>query len=209
MPKRSRGYGLLPAALLAIVGCAGVDPQPDYERAARYVAEVTGEEHVYLPGGDDEIVTRKVEALLSDGLTADEAVQVALLNNPSLQAAFLSIGLARADVVQSSLLSNPSLTGLIRFPTEGGTRSLTCPVRAMGPAPTKASARTIRAKQVWSSRVGPMRERLFRPLRRLSQRSCGTPMFRSFLRDGHVKLLHPRLETFPTISPTSLFSFDS
>ncbi len=124
MPERSRGYGLLPAALLTIVGCRGVDPQPDYERAARYVAEVTGEEHVYLPGGDDEIVTRKVEALLSDGLTVDEAVQVALLNNPRLQAAFLSIGLARADVVQSSLLSNPSLTGLIRFPTEGGTSNV-------------------------------------------------------------------------------------
>ena len=46
-----------------------------------------------------------------------EAIQVCLLNNPGLQAAFLDIGMARADVVQSGLLSNPSLTALVRFPT--------------------------------------------------------------------------------------------
>ena len=115
------GSRVLPfSALLSLVGCAGVDPQPDYKRAAKYIAEVTGEEHVYRPGIGDEIVRRKVEELLSDGLAADEAVRISLLNNPGLQAAFLSIGLSRADVVQSSLLSNPSLTALIRFPTGGG-----------------------------------------------------------------------------------------
>ena len=88
------------SALLSVVGCSGVDPKPDYDRAAKYIAEATGEEYVYRPG-NEEIVTRRVKDLLSEGLTADEAVEIALLNNPNLQAAFLSIGLqqrARAEI---------------------------------------------------------------------------------------------------------------
>jgi len=59
---------------------------------------------------------------LSDGLTLDESVRVALLNNRMLQAAFFDIGMARADWVQSGLLANPSLGIGVMFP-EGGGRS--------------------------------------------------------------------------------------
>lgn len=123
MLERNGGCGFS-FALLALVGCAAVDPQPDYHQAARYVAEVTGEDQVYRPGADEEMISRRVEELVADGLTAKEAVQITLLNNPGLQAAFFSIGVARADVVQSGLLSNPSLTALVRFPTGGGSSNV-------------------------------------------------------------------------------------
>lgn len=59
-------------------------------------------------------------ALLADGLTSDEAVRVALLNNPNVRVALLSIGVSRADFVQSTLFSNPTLFLSLQFPDGGG-----------------------------------------------------------------------------------------
>jgi cobalt-zinc-cadmium efflux system outer membrane protein len=48
--------------------------------------------------------------LISAPLSADSAVQVALVNSPALQAVFEDLSLAQADVVQAGLLSNPVLS---------------------------------------------------------------------------------------------------
>lgn len=106
-----------------LLGCASVDPTSDYERARQNVARATGHESMYLPGQSDAVSDR-VESLLSNGLTAEEGVQVALLNNPDLQAAWMNLGMARADFVQAGLLSNPSLGGSLRFPSGGGLANL-------------------------------------------------------------------------------------
>ena len=113
---------LLPA-LLALAGCATVNPRPDYERVVKYVAEATGQDNIYRPG-DDDLVDQAVEKLLADGVSAEEAVQICLLNNPTLQAEFLNVGMARADLVQSGLLSNPSLGLSLRLPAGGGLAAL-------------------------------------------------------------------------------------
>ncbi|MHC4444771.1 MAG: TolC family protein, partial [Planctomycetota bacterium] len=106
-----------------LTGCATVDPRSDYDMAAEQITQTTGQPEVYQPG-DDEVVVRKVEELLEGGITVDEAVQICLLNNPHLQAAFFEIGMARADVVQSGLLSNPSLGLSLRLPSGGGLANL-------------------------------------------------------------------------------------
>lgn len=102
-----------------LVGCATVNPAPDYQRARQHVAAATGSGGVYAPG-DEEGITQRVNDLLADGLVADEAVEIALLNNPGLQELFQEIGVAQAEVVQSGLLSNPSLGLSFRFPAGGG-----------------------------------------------------------------------------------------
>src|SRR5713101_4389789 len=57
-----------------------------------------------------------IHALLRRTLTADAAVQVALLNNRELQATFEEIGIAQADLVEAGLLKNPIFAGDARFP---------------------------------------------------------------------------------------------
>ena len=109
---------------LALAGCAHVDATSDYRRAAALVSERTGAGEVFDPLGE-QIVAEKVSALLADGLTVDEAVQVALLNNRSFQSAFLEIGVSRADLVQSGLPSNPTVGLGLRFPEGGGRSNLT------------------------------------------------------------------------------------
>ena len=54
-----------------------------------------------------EAARTKVKALLRRQLTADAAVQVALLNNRGLQAAYNELGIAEAAMVQASLPPNP------------------------------------------------------------------------------------------------------
>ncbi len=81
----------------------------------------TGVDRVYNPE-TLSTVEDAIATLLTDGLTTNEAVQVALLNNRRFQALFQEIGVSRADVVQSRLLSNPSVGLSTRFP-EGGGRS--------------------------------------------------------------------------------------
>lgn len=53
--------------------------------------------------------------LLDRELSADTAVQIALLNNPDLQATFEDLGIAQAEVVQAGLLKNPTLSGAALF----------------------------------------------------------------------------------------------
>ena len=112
----------LPVVVLAVgSGCATVNPKPDYDRTRTLIERSTGVAESYSPE-EDGLLTEELKAVLSDGLTLDEAMRVALLNNRKLQAAFFDIGMARADWVQSGLLSNPSLGVGIMFP-EGGGRS--------------------------------------------------------------------------------------
>lgn len=119
MRKKTGRIVLWFGVLGTVCGCATVNPQQDYGRVVRHVAEAVGQERVYRPE-NDELVDELVAGLTQDGIGADEAVQIALLNNPSLQAAFLDIGMARADVVQAGLFTNPFLGISARFPDGGG-----------------------------------------------------------------------------------------
>lgn len=64
----------------------------------------------------DAEISRTVHALLRGTLTADRAVQVALLNNRELQATFEEIGIANADLIEAGLLKNPNFNVSARFP---------------------------------------------------------------------------------------------
>ncbi|MEO7392595.1 MAG: TolC family protein, partial [Ramlibacter sp.] len=65
---------------------------------------------------------KRVAELLSAPLTADAAVQVALLNNRGLQASFAELGIGEADLVQAGRLSNPRLSILRASRDEPGGR---------------------------------------------------------------------------------------
>ncbi len=102
-------------------GCAKVEPAADFQRAGELAGERTGITEVYDPALETQI-TERIDGLTAGGLSLEEALQVALLNNPEFQATFAAIGASRADVVQSGLLKNPGLAFSATFP-EGGGRS--------------------------------------------------------------------------------------
>ena len=59
---------------------------------------------------EQQRVDARVEALLAQPLTSDDAVQVALLKHRGLQAAFAELGIAEAETVQAGRLPNPGFT---------------------------------------------------------------------------------------------------
>lgn len=65
----------------------------------------------------DEQIQASISSAVSAELTADSAIQIALLNNPKIQAAFEELGIAGADLVEAGLLSNPSFEIELRYPS--------------------------------------------------------------------------------------------
>jgi cobalt-zinc-cadmium efflux system outer membrane protein len=100
-----------------LAGCAKVNPRPAFGDLEAKIKERTGRRLAWARSVSETAeIERTVQQLLQDELTVDEAVQIALLNNRSLQAIFEEMGISQADVVQAGLLTNPSLSGFARFP---------------------------------------------------------------------------------------------
>lgn len=123
-PLKAAAVGIVAVAGLA--GCATVPKEAGFNRVQAAVADRTG--HLVQWRGntaDDAAVDSAVRALLAHELTADQAVQVALLNNRRLQATFEDLGIAQADLVQAGLLKNPVFAASWRFPdrSPGGTNA--------------------------------------------------------------------------------------
>jgi outer membrane protein, heavy metal efflux system len=109
---------LIMIALLA--GCAHVPRDGDFSEVERLVGErIPQRVHWYQGGEEDEQVKVALESLLREPLTAQSAVQIALLSNRRLQSEYEDLGIAQADLVQAGLLSNPVLFASIRFPKGG------------------------------------------------------------------------------------------
>jgi cobalt-zinc-cadmium efflux system outer membrane protein len=65
---------------------------------------------------DREKTAQTVSRLLRDPLTVASAVQIALMNNQDLQAAFGEAGIAQADVIDAVTIPNPSVDFDVQFP---------------------------------------------------------------------------------------------
>ncbi len=123
MRKPQLSFRAALVAVLLLSGCARVNPRPDYEAVNARVGAATGV-MVAAPPEDQVALRALVDARLADGLTAAEALELCLLNNQRVRAAYMRIGVARADVVQAGLFRNPSLALALRLPDGGGLTNL-------------------------------------------------------------------------------------
>jgi outer membrane protein TolC len=99
------------AASLLVSACAGVSPDGGMNVPARLASHTLGSEVVHVRSEDDASRVRaQLASLLKKPLTEHSAVQIALLNNRGLQAAYDELGIADATRLQQSLPPNPSLS---------------------------------------------------------------------------------------------------
>jgi outer membrane protein TolC len=110
-----RGTPVLTVALAALLaGCASFSSDGGMGDVAQAVSRETRKDVVKIQSAEDSRRAREqVAALLAAPLSADAAVQVALLNNRDLQAAYNDLGISEADYVQQSLPKNPGLSFLL------------------------------------------------------------------------------------------------
>jgi outer membrane protein TolC len=101
------------ALALALTGCASFTPD-----AGLGVVQQATEARLGTPvqlawarqPEDLDRIAQRVAELLSGPLGMDAAVQVALLNNRGLQAAYAELGITEAEVVQAARLPNPGFS---------------------------------------------------------------------------------------------------
>jgi outer membrane protein TolC len=114
----TRWLSVLPLAA-ALSGCASFSSDGGFGPVAQTTRDRIGQEASWQRSpADRERAEARVAELLKQPLSADAAVQIALLNNRGLQAAFHELGIAEADVVQAGRLPNPGFS--IGRSTQGG-----------------------------------------------------------------------------------------
>jgi len=88
------------------------NPRAGFDSVANTTSAATGKETVWLQSGAEAAAnSKRVQSLVyKKTITADTAVQVALLNNKGLQAAYADLGLSSADVWQQTLQPNPTVS---------------------------------------------------------------------------------------------------
>jgi cobalt-zinc-cadmium efflux system outer membrane protein len=102
---------LVLATLTALAGCASLPREQGLSELHALVDQRSGGEHTWTADNDSEAKTAaEVQTIVSQPLTADAAVQIALLRNPRLQSEYARLGVAEADVYEASRISNPTLS---------------------------------------------------------------------------------------------------
>ena len=114
-------HRLLPAILTTVAtvtlvtlgGCASFSQDGGFDGVENIARERLGKDVKWVKSDADSDTTEtRVKELLAKPLSADDAVQVALLNNKGLQASFAELGISEADLVQAGRLPNPRFSML-------------------------------------------------------------------------------------------------
>jgi outer membrane protein TolC len=144
-----RWPGLLLAAL-SLSGCALFTEDGGMSAVQGLAANRLGKDVAAIRSEDDAALSHtRVKKLLAQPLSADAAVQVALLNNRDLQAAYNALGMAEARRVRASLPENPvfslsKVSGGGAFEIE---RSVAMSVLSLATLPLRADIATDRFHQ--------------------------------------------------------------
>src|SRR3954471_13922059 len=102
---------MLLASTVALSGCASFAPDGGMSVVSDLASQTIKKDVVFVRSADDaETADRGMKRLLSRALTVDMAVQVALLNNKGLQAAYNELALAETELVGQSLPPNPTFS---------------------------------------------------------------------------------------------------
>ncbi|RTM09253.1 MAG: TolC family protein [Hyphomicrobiales bacterium] len=114
--KKLLAIGLLPLVVAGCATTASVDgvssPMAGFASMAARTESVTGKKTIWVQSSEEaRTASERVKGLVQQKtIDPDTAVQVALLNNKGLQAAFAEIGLSAADVWQETMLVNPTIS---------------------------------------------------------------------------------------------------
>jgi outer membrane protein TolC len=114
-PRRDIAWPVKPIAALGaalfLSACKTFSPDGGMDMVAGIAATELHKDVAVIRHPDEAIVVReRVEDLLRRPLSADAAVQIALLNNRGLQAAYNALGVAEAEMVEASLPPNPTVS---------------------------------------------------------------------------------------------------
>src|SRR3954447_9735662 len=110
MPHRGLRTLMLTMAV-GFCGCANFSPDAGMNAVTGIAGRELNKDALAIRDADDAEKARNlVRRLLQRSLSADAAVQIALLNNRGLQAAYNELALAEAQLVEDTLPPNPTVS---------------------------------------------------------------------------------------------------
>lgn len=110
-PYQMLRLGGISMLALTLAGCATFTKDGGMALVSSQVSSTIGANATKISSkADAQLASARVKALLSKPLTADAAVQVALLSNKNLQAEYNALGVSEAAFVEASLPPNPAIS---------------------------------------------------------------------------------------------------
>lgn len=106
--------GFIVSMTLALMGCAHA---PDQDGLGDVRVMVRGQAGPAADLIDDTPSSPSIERILNAPLTEEACLELALINNPSIQFLLADLGIAAADVTEALTLSNPRFSIQARFPS--------------------------------------------------------------------------------------------
>ena len=107
--SRLRLVALLTAATV-VGGCASFSQDGGFAPVQQTAKDRLGKDLQWARSDvERDSIDQRVRELLAKPLAMDDAVQIALLNNRGLQAAYQELGISEADLVQAGRLPNPGV----------------------------------------------------------------------------------------------------
>ncbi|HEU4365598.1 MAG TPA: hypothetical protein VFT13_09065 [Candidatus Krumholzibacteria bacterium] len=102
------------ATVVALGACASAPGDAGFSTVQQAVKKQSGHDLIWSgPGGEETVEVMRPAP--DRPLAADDAVELALFNNRSLQASLESLGIARADLIEAGTLHNPTLEARVRW----------------------------------------------------------------------------------------------
>lgn len=100
-------------AAFGLAGCASFSQDGGFAPVTTTARERLGKDVAWArTQADQDSIAHRVTELLAHPLSVDDAVQLALLNNRGLQAAFAELAISEAELVQAGRLPNPRFSAL-------------------------------------------------------------------------------------------------
>jgi len=99
------------AAALFLAGCASYSEDGGFGKVSELTRERTGQSPTWQrSAAETDTVNTRVAELLKQPVSAETAVELALLNNRGLQASFSELGIAESELVRAGRLANPTFS---------------------------------------------------------------------------------------------------
>jgi outer membrane protein TolC len=109
--RSARALTHIAVVSLLLSGCATFSQDGGVSSIESLARERIGERLNLPERGTGAVVSAEtIKEFLAKPLSADAAVQLAILNNPGLRASFSGLGIAEEDLVQAGRLSNPTFS---------------------------------------------------------------------------------------------------
>jgi cobalt-zinc-cadmium efflux system outer membrane protein len=147
MLSRMRSSRLCTAIALAVSAQACATGQtPTYSTVGTAISDRSGINAASLTA--PKAWTAPEGVAIDDGLTPDEAVAIAMWNNPDFHVALTELGIARADLMTAGMIRNPVLSLLFPWGPKQFEMTLNWPIDTFWQRPKRIADATFNAEAV-------------------------------------------------------------